>query len=203
MAVKNLSRKTRKPFEHLQQLQTMAGDSRLGGDYALPVEFNSKKFASAFVAKGNEVDAMKNRQVLLNTNYTADGWKVWKYPDTIPTGKLDEQNKPIFKPHPRAGKMHIVTSRVKGGGKYVLMYRDAGVQREVNQAYANLSRDNMEMEVTGQTVAGANLDDDPGMLGADRLPKHEAEPYEPPVAVEAVPLPPSGHLTKQSRTVRH
>lgn len=197
----NPRRPSRPTFTHLQSLQTRPGDDRLGGDFALPYEFNTKKFAAQFSAKGNEVIAAQGRQTLTNTNYTADGWKVWKYPEEVPTGKLDEKGKPVFKKHPLAGKRHIVTSRIKGGGSFVLMYRDLEVQREVNQVYANLSRDNMEMEVTGQTVAGANVQDDPGMLGADKLPKHEAEPFEPPVALEAPSLPESGNITKRSKTL--
>lgn len=191
-------------FKHLQPLQTRPGESNLGGDFALPIEFDSKKFASSFVPKGNAVTAAQGRQVLVGTNYTAEGWSVWKYPDTTPTGDLDEKNKPVMMKHPKAGEKHEVTSRIKDGGTFTLMFRDKGVQQEVNEAYGQLSRQRMAQEVTGQTVAGANVTDDPGMLGRGRLPSERAEmpedeQFEPPVAVEGAPLPADQNITKKSK----
>lgn len=176
-------------FKNLQPLQTLSGDSNLGGDFALPREFDSKKFASSFIPKGNAVIAAKGRQTLIGTSYTADGWQVWKYP----AEDSDE------KPHPKAGESHEVTERSKGGGTFVLMYRSQAVQVEVNQAYGEVSRQRMSMEATGQTVAGANVTDDPGMLGKGRLPSEpNLEEFEPPQTVEGLALPADQKITKKS-----
>lgn len=191
------------PFKRLQSLQTVPGDSNLGGDFALPREFDAKRFASSFVPKGNAVTHAQGRQILVGTNYTAEGWHIWKYPTTIPTGTLDEKGKPVMEKHPKADEKHEVTSRIKDGGTFVLMYRDKEIQNEVNQAYGNLSRERMQAEVTGQTVAGANVEVDPGMLGKGRLPdSHEDEEYEPPVPVEPTSLPADENIVKKTKRLR-
>lgn len=182
-----LNHKQRRHLNLLQPLQSTPGESNLGGPFSLPVEFNSKKFASHFAAKGNGVKAVKGTQTLTGTKFTAPGWNVWTYPDTVPTGELDAKGKAIYEDHPLAGKTHEVTEKVKDGTTFVLMFRDLDVQVQVNQAYANLSRDRMTQEARGETVAGANTEDDEGMLGTNRLPR-TSEPklsdFEPPTTVE-------------------
>lgn len=202
--LKDNPKRIQSPFKHLQPLQSLKGETNLGGDFALPVEFNSKKYASSFVPKGNAVTAAQGRQALVGTNYTAEGWSIWKYPDEIPTGDLDEKGKPEMMKHPKAGEKHEVTSRIKDGGTFTLMFRDKGVQEEVNRAYGELSRDRMAQEAVGQTVAGANVTDDPGMLGGKRLPSERAEvpedeQYEPPVIVESGSLPTDQNIVKKTK----
>lgn len=203
MAILKEKSKQPEPFKYLQSLQNVPGETNLGGDFALPREFDQKRFASAFIPKGNAVTHAQGRQVLTGTNFTAQGWSIWKYPEQIPTGELNEKGKPVMEKHPKADERHEVTSRIKDGGTFVLMYRDKEVQREVNQAYANLSRERMNQEATGQTVAGAHTEEDRGMLGKQRLPSEpEDEQYEPPVAVEEVSLPTYKNINKKVKQVR-
>ena len=50
------------------------------------------------------------------------------------------------------------------------MHRPRHVQLEINRAYGNLSRERMQSEQRGETIAGST-NSDSGMLSADRLPK--------------------------------
>lgn len=155
----------------------------VGGPFALPIEFDSDKFAAQFAPVGNATKALKGPQIVEGTQYTAEGWLTWK--------------------HPVTGKTHKVTERRKDGETFILLFRPMAIQRQVNQAYANLSRERMEMEVTGRSVAGSPVTEDRGMLGLDRLPRNEREgaPFEPPEAMEEENNPQSTHITKRTKVL--
>lgn len=142
----------------------IADGSNLGGEFRLPEEFNRKLYASAFIDK-RKVGQSRAREVLINTDRTAEGWEVWKYPDTtiqfdINSGKDEEM------PHDQAGKPHVVTTGT--GVEYVLMFRPIGVQQAVNYVYAEVSRQRMNAEVNGETAAGSTPEDS-GILTEERL----------------------------------
>lgn len=127
----------------------IADGANLGGQFALPQEFDRQTLASGFYKKGTGVDAARQRQTLAGTEFSADGWNVWKFPEG----------------HECEGKTHEVTV---SDGTYVLMYRDIGVQEAANYVFGEASRSRMNAEVNGETVAGNSLDD-PGVLTEERL----------------------------------
>lgn len=167
-------------------------NGNVGGRFSLPMEFDSRAFASAFVPEGSPVLAMQQAQPVLGTGYVSDGWQPWKYPDTLPPEvdnlgqpKMKEVSNPDWKKdgppsipktilvpevkeHPLKGKVHTVPSMEQHGITYVLMYRPIEVQQQVNEVYGLLSIDHMTAEVRGETINGAPRDDT-GMLGEQQL----------------------------------
>lgn len=133
----------------LQREKGIADGQNLGGDFRLPEEFDGKKFASAFYKKGGQVEGMKARKILSGTDISADGWSIWLYPEG----------------HENAGKPHEVAVE---SGTYLLMYRDIEVQKAVNFIFGESSRDRMNAEVHGETVAGSSPED-PGVLTEEAL----------------------------------
>lgn len=130
--------------------------SNLGGKYALPPEFPSDKYASAFFAEGPESLAAQQDQPVLGTEFVAPGWSVWRYP-----GALEKAKKKTKKDktdvaelsdgaHPLAGKPHKI---VDGSNTYVLHYRPREIQDDVNLAYALHSTDELVSEVKGESLA--------------------------------------------------
>lgn len=143
---------TRDPnFPALKRSDALVGPN-LGGKFALPAEFDTTKHASSLVLEGNEVLAMQVDQPVVGTPYVAEGWQVWKYPEG----------------HPQVGQPHKVTG-VKAGENYVLMFRPLEVQEQVNQAYGELSIQQMTAEVKGETLSVPGTEQDPGMLTEERL----------------------------------
>lgn len=177
-----ITKSSSKPLNLLQSVQKMKAPV-IGGPFALPVEFESDKYAAQFAPVGNATKALKGPQIVEGTQYTAEGWLTWK--------------------HPVTGKPHKVTERRKDGETFILLYRPQEIQKQVNQAYANLSRERMHMEVTGRTVAGNQVTDDPGMLGLERLPRNERDgaPFEPPEAMEDDDQLQSQHITKKTKVL--
>jgi hypothetical protein len=167
----------RDPFSLLNRNDGLIGNSNLGGRYALPVEFDSNKYASAFYAEGNEAHAMQRDQPILGTALTAPGWKIWTYPARRRTGELDEKgklklnskNEPLSEDHPSAGEPHKVHSMEAKGQTLILMYRSLEVQQQVNEAYAQLSREITDAELSGETSAVLDPDDPNGILTAAQL----------------------------------
>lgn len=122
------------------------GSAPSAGVFDLPPDFPQDKFASNYVKKGNDVKAAEQDESVVGTPFVADGWTVWKRAD---------------------GSYHQVTV---SSGTYILMSRPRQVQEGVNRAYGNLSRERMQSEQRGETIAGSSPTDS-GMLGADRLPR--------------------------------
>lgn len=159
----------------------------LGGRFSLPIAFEAKKFASKFAEEGNEVEAMQRDQPVMGTGYVADGWKVWK--------------------HPQTGETHKISPLDNKGSAFVLMYRPIEVQSQVNEAYGLLSIDNMAAEARGDTIAGTdpNSREARSMLSTKHLSKVEGAEiaadaeYEESMGkstVVASTLTNSGRLTK-------
>lgn len=115
------------------------------GMFNLPPKFDVKKYASMWVEE-SQVSYMQQRQVLTGTNKTADGWVVWK------NDKLDNPT----------------TVKSSGGKKFVLMCRSRKVQDEANAIFGNVSKEALNREITGSTVAGGPQQD-PGILTERQL----------------------------------
>lgn len=117
------------------------------GPLKLPVAFNRKKFAAKWVKEGPAVAAAAEREWIPSTQMTADGWSVWRDPETN-------------KPH----KVALLS------GSHVLLCRDRVVQDAVNAICGNIGKERLSSERKGETVAGA-VPQDSGMLSDDKLNK--------------------------------
>lgn len=155
----------RDPYPLLKRNDSLQ-TTNLGGKYALPAEFESTKLAAGFYAEGQEALSMQQNQPVVGSAYIVEGWKVWKYPDEVITG-YDEKNKPIMSKHPMAGQPHKVAG-TKPGENFVLMFRSADVQYQVNHVYGMVSIETMSREQRGETLSGPGAND-PGMLTDLRL----------------------------------
>lgn len=151
------------PFHRLVLNNSPFNNLGSGGIFALPPEFNRKKFASAFVAE-DEVATRQQQAPIEGSIYSAPGWAVWVYPNTIQVG-VDEKGKPKEDKHSKAGQLHTVSCSNKV--KYVLMYRDAEIQQQVSEIQGLVSRERMDVAIETGAVPGA----DSSILGNDRLPR--------------------------------
>lgn len=124
------------------------------GQFSLPEEFDRKNFAASWKKKGPEVNAATQREHLQGTRLTADGWVVWKNPETK-------------KPH----------SAFVKDGEYILMCRPREIQDQVNAIYGNVGKKYLMAEKRGETVGG-KLVTDSGILSDERLSQVERSPYE-------------------------
>lgn len=116
------------------------------GPMSLPAAFNAKLYAAKWVKEGPDVAAAAQREWLLGTQLTADGWEVWRNVD----------NKPYKVP--------------LKSGIYILLYRLRTVQDGVNAIYGNLGKERLLQERRGDTTGGVPTAD-PGMLSDERLSK--------------------------------
>lgn len=166
-------------YNLLRSRPDLATGANLGGRFAVPLEFDQSRNASAFYPEGNESFARQQDEIIQGTSLIAEGWKVWKYPEcsSIPelddegNQKKDETGRKIFCKHPNAGRPHKVPPLDRDGVVYVLHYRSLEVQNQVNQVYGDLSREAMVNEIRGETIGGT-APDDPGML-SDQVLKRE------------------------------
>lgn len=132
----------------IQILQTPAGSmGETPGPLNLPLAFDRKKSAAKWVKEGPAVAAAAEREWIPSTKMTADGWEVWRDPET---------NKP-----------HKVALQ---SGVHILLHRSKVVQDAVNAICGNIGKERLSSERKGDTVAGA-APTDPGMLGDDTLNK--------------------------------
>ena len=184
-------KKKKEQFEHLKASRA-AGVGDLGGRFRLPQEFDSTKFAAAFYQEGQEALAMEADQQVTGTRYTATGWTVWKYPKHRMVGEEKEA-------HPMAGQPHKVAGTAKDTQGFVLMYRPLEVQNEVNAAYAEASREMLEMEIKGETTQLSDAERESILTEANL--KREAgieqdiEGFKPGEAVvHGQPTPSSPHI---------
>jgi hypothetical protein len=150
-------------FDLLTREEGLASLSSSGA-LPLPQEFDTKEYAAHWAKKGTEVGKLQGKQFLPQTVYSAQGWAIWKYPKEVATGELDEKKKPIMVKHEQAELPCEVTL---GKGTYVLMFRPAAVQDQVNQVYAQLSRERVDNEIAGNTVDGGPVPQ--GMLTNEQL----------------------------------
>lgn len=117
------------------------------GPLNLPVEFDRKKHAAKWVKEGPAVAAASEREWIPSTNLSADGWEVWRHPETKKPHKVALQS-----------------------GTHVLLFRSRDVQDAVNAICGNIGKERLSNERKGETVAGATPND-PGMLSDDKLNK--------------------------------
>lgn len=115
------------------------------GIFNLPPKFDQKKLAAEWVEESS-VPMKEQRQSLPGANATADGWTVWRAEANSEPTKV----------------------RVSGGRTFVLMCRDAELQKQVNAIFGNVSKKILAREIKGETVQGERLQD-PGILTEDRL----------------------------------
>lgn len=100
----------------IEILERPVSDSN-AGIFTLPAEFDSKRFAAHWVKKGQAVNVASQREHLLGTQFTADGWTIWKKP----------------------GGGNTPTVVPTSTGDYILMCRPKEVQDQVNKIYGNVS----------------------------------------------------------------
>lgn len=130
-----------------------AGSSPQGaGQFTLPPNFDTRKFAAKWVLKGNEVSAAAEREYIIGTNLTADGWAVWK--------DGEDGNGVKGKPH---------TAHVKKG-EHILLFRPRSIQNAVNAIYGNVGKQRMMAEKKGHTIGGESVRDS-GLLGEEKIAK--------------------------------
>lgn len=135
----------------IQILQTPAGfGNETPGPLNLPASFDRKAYAAKWVKEGPAVAAAAEREYIIGTQYTADGWLVWR------DGKT-----------PADGKPHTVHLQ---SGRHVLLFRDRTVQDAVNAICGNVGKARLSQERSGQTIGGQEPSDS-GMLSDDRLAK--------------------------------
>lgn len=137
----------------LRKVPGQLSGQNLGGRFALPIEFDQGKYAAAFYQKGQQVMAMQQDQVIVGTEYATPGWQVWKYPGVAEKKKERGKVDKAATAEDKAGRPHEVTSQSKDGATFVLMFRPLELQRQVNRAYADLSREAMINEVRGDRPA--------------------------------------------------
>ncbi len=134
----------------IQMLSTPTSDVD-AGIFNLPPSLDTKKFAVQWKLKGLEVDKAMQRQSLLGTRLSADGWEVYKV-----------EGKPVM--------------RAATKGEYVLMFRPREVQDAVNAVYGNVGLERMTDHLRGATTGGVPLES--GILTAAEVAKVTGERAE-------------------------
>lgn len=137
-------------LELLKEPVGATGGGPDAGMFTLPPEFDQQLNVAEWVEEGM-VEMKKQRQHLVQTGYTADGWELFK----------------------KAGKPHFVS--LSKGRKFYLMFRPRKLQEQVNAAYGNVSKELLRREIRGETLTvptpagGIAQVQDPGMLTEARL----------------------------------
>lgn len=126
------------------QVVEKPGDAPDAGMFRLPPDF-PKNLASQWVEE-SQVPYLRQRQTLIGTGYSADGWTV-------------------YKAEPSAKQTMVVDGK---GKKFVLMVRDRDLQNQVNAVYGNVSKQRINREVSGETVTGSAKQDS-GILTEEAL----------------------------------
>ncbi len=132
--------------------------NRVRGKLDLPIELDSKRYACKWVKKGVQVQKAGQKQQVIGTQFVADGWTPWKS---------------------KSGQYH---ARSLTDGQYILCVRPKVLQEALQRIAGNVSRDRMEYEIKGQTIAG-EANEDTGMLPHDvlaRIPGLGREDMETP-----------------------
>lgn len=122
------------------------------GIFNLPPKFPRAEKASFWHKEGTQMLKAQEREHLLGTKLTADGWEPWKDPDN---------------------KQQIV-KRVCSSGTYILCARPREVQDAVNAIYGNVGKERMIAQKRGQPTTGG-VEIDPGMLSEEQLAKASGE----------------------------
>lgn len=133
-------------IEGITQITGPRNLSQIRGHLQLPSGFPEKQFACKWTKVGAAVERDSEPEMIAGTSdIQADGWKVWRDPKT---------KKPC--------------ERALGNGKYILMVRPRALQTALQKIYGNMSKDRMEAEYRGETVAGEPVQDS-GIFGYDAL----------------------------------
>lgn len=122
------------------------GDDKAAGLFSLPPGFDTKRFAAKWVKSGNAVKAAQEREHILGTRMTADGWGIWKSDGA-------------------AGKPYSVNA---ASGEYILLCRPREIQEATNAIYGNVGKERMLQEKRGETTGGVPVTE-PGILGDEQL----------------------------------
>lgn len=127
----------------LTGIQLLSGPSAQSnaGVFNLPPGFDSKRFSANWVKEGGEVESAKQRETILGTQMTADGWEIYK-------GKDGKAIKAI------SGK----------NGTYVLMFRPIAVTANVNAIYGNVGKHVARAEQQAGVVSLSENGQDSGMM---------------------------------------
>ncbi len=112
------------------------GDYPDAGIFNLPPNFPVRELASEWVEE-SQIPFKQQRQNLIGTGYSADGWTVWKA-------------------DPKDKRTQVTTGKAK---VFVLMVRPRSLQNEINALYGNVSKQRINREVKGETVAGTQQSD--------------------------------------------
>lgn len=124
------------------------------GIFNLPSQFNRKDHAALWAKHGAEVEARQQREYLQGSNFSAEGWTVWK----------DKADK-------------ICTVATRAGETYVLMFRKRTIQDNVNAIYGDVSKRRMIQEHDGATIGG-NAAGDTGMLTDQALERSHIRDFD-------------------------
>lgn len=120
------------------------------GRLQLPEDFDQNKFASKWALGDANLQRAKEVENIPG-GFQVPGWTVWK----------DGQGK--------------VCEKVLGSGKVVLMCRPKRMQHARNILYGRHSRQRINLELGGKSVAGESAQD-PGMMTNAELAQLEREP---------------------------
>ncbi len=124
--------------------------SQTAGMFSLPTCFKTEKFAAQWSKVGPDADKAMEKQHIIGTNLTADGWQIYR----------DKDKKPV--------------KRASQNGDYVLMFRPKEIQNAVNAIYGNVGYERMVQEKKGETVGGVPVSDF-GMLNEAAIVKATGE----------------------------
>lgn len=170
--------KVRVPIAGIREIAGPSATS--GGIFALPPAFDRRKYAAQWNEEGAEADFAQQPEELKGLRLVADGWAVWKHPET---------GAPYRQVSTRAGK------------KYILMCRDVAVQQEINALYGDKSKSDIYKAQTGEsipTAAGQGIPS--GMLTNADLKKVDGALEEETKAPVSTSSHPAGPLTQTTST---
>ena len=149
------------PIEILQQPESEVD----AGIFNLPKDFDREKYATCWKLAGNAVEKAKERQVLIGTRLTADGWEVYT-----------EKGKPVKRSTER-------------GGEYILMFRPREIQDAVNAVFGNVGKERMILHKKGESTTGG-VPLTPGILTEEQVLRQTGERLsEEDGAVKFNPVP--------------
>lgn len=149
--------------EGLSRVEDSGGNAHrnAASSLSLPAGFDFNRFASKWVADGNEIDEAKQPKFIQSVGLRADGWQVYKQIQAL--SALDELANTKLPKEERKKPAMVPVVRISSGKPYVLMFRPKALQRALNVIHANESRDLVTRELSGQSAI-ANETGDPGIL---------------------------------------
>lgn len=150
-----------------------------GGMFQLPPKFDRTRYSAQWEEEGPKAEALLQPQHLMGLNLVADGWAIWKDPET--------------------GQDRRVTSG--SGKKYILLCRPAEIQDEINALYGDKSKADIYKAQTGEVIPNEGGSGAPhGMLTSDMLKGVDGHDEEAPVAPTPNTVQPGGPLSQSTST---